>query len=382
MPALAAVGSNSSTSYVAEVLYGVTPTSPTMKALRSKIGTKFDFKRDTFQSKEASATRQVQGLSYGNSSGTAEVPFELSYGSYDDFLEAVMGGTWAGNVLKVGNTKRSFSMEQSWPDINLQEQNSGVVMTGLSLGVKPGAIVEGSFSAMFKNQSFGQYADDGVTTMAFAATTITRSAGSFITDGFTNGDSVTITGASVGVNNRSISTPAVITTLTATVMTCSAAAFTVDTAKTGVTISKTLGTPTAANTNPVFDSFTGSISVDGAVCAIVTGIDLKLDQGASGSNVVFDATIQQVSLQTVNVTGTITVRFINNALKRKYLNGSSTDFSFTLGATSKMYRFDMSSSKLTSVGADNGEGELTQTLAYQAVYDTGDASTLIITRTP
>lgn len=379
MPALAAVGSNTGLTYCAETVFGTTPATPTMKVVRAKTGAKFDLKRDTFSSKEMSATRQVMGLTYGNRSGSGELPFEFSYGSFDDFLEAVMGGTWTANVLKVGNVKRSFTFEQQYPDINLNEQNTGVVMTGFSLGVKPNAIVEGSFSHMFKDQSSAQYADDGVTTMAFAATTITRSAGSFITDGFAVGDSVTITGASTAGNNKTI----VITTLTATVMTASAGAMTVDTAKTGVTLSKTLSaSPEAANTNPVFDSFTGTLLEGGTALAIVTGIDVKFDQAANVSNVLFDPTVQQVSLGTVNVTGTLVVRFINNTLKKKFLSGTASTLQFTLGATSKMYQFHMASIKYTSAAADSGENELTQSMAFQALYDATDTTTLKITRTP
>lgn len=379
MPATAAVGTAVGISYVAETSFGVPPSSPTMKALRIKSGTKFELKRDTFQSKELTTARQVMGMTYGTRSGSAELPFELSYGSFDDFLEAVFGGTWNTNVLKIGNTKRSFTMEQQFPDINLNEQNTGVVMTGFNLSVKPNAAVEGGFSALFKDQASVQYADDGVTTMAFAATTITRSAGSFITDGFAVGDTVTVTGASVAGNNKNI----VITTLTATVMTASAAGFSVDTAKTGVTLCKTLGTPTAANTNPVFDSFTGTMLVDGTAAAIVTGIDVKVDQSGQANNTLFSDTAASVTLSTVNVTGSVVVRFINNALKKKYLSGASVDLSFTLGnGSAKSYKFDMSNCKFTSAATDTGENELTQTLNYQAIYDSTDATTMMITRYP
>lgn len=379
--AYAAVGAATSASYVAETSFGVTPSNPTMTALRAKLGTKFELKRETFQSQEMTSTRQVQALSYGNRSGSAEIPFELSYGNYDAFLEATLGGTWSTNVLKIGNVKRSFTFQQDWPDINYTEQNTGVVFTGFSLTVKPNAVVEGSFSALFKDQSSVQYADDGVTTMAFAATgkTITRSAGSFITDGFAVGDKVTITGASVSGNNQTVT----ITTLTATVMTASAATFSDDTAKTGVTIAKTLSaSPTAANSNPVFDSFTGTALIDGISSAIITGIDLKAEQSGNVSNVLFDATAQQVALGTVNVTGTLTVRFINGAWKKKFLAGTAFDLQFTLGATSKTYQFDMSSCKLTGATTDTGENELTVSVPFTAIYNSGDATTIMITRTP
>ena len=378
MAQLAAVGANTALNYVAETSFGVTPATPTMKIVRAKMGAKFDLKRDTFTSKEMSETRQVMGLGYGNRSGSGDLPFELSYGSFDDFIEAVFGGTWTVNVLKIGNVKRSFTFEQQWPDINLNEINTGVTLTGMSLNVKPNAIVEGSFTHQFKDQIAVQTPADGVQTMAFAATTVTRSAGSFVTDGYAIGDRVTITGASNALNNKTV----VLTAVAATILTASAAGFTVDTAKTGVTLAKTLGTATAINTNSVFDSFTGVISEGGATLAVVTGIDVKLDQAANASNVLFDATTQQISLGTVNVTGTLTVRFVNNALKAKFLAGTTSAIILTLGATSKMYAMKMSGVKYTSASTDSGENELTQSLAFTAIYDATDATSLMITRTP
>ena len=120
----------------------------------------------------------------------------------------------------------------------------------------------------------------------------------------------------------------------------------------------------------------------GAAIAIVTGIDIKVDQAANASNVLFDATTQQISLGTVNVTGTLVVRFISNALKAKFLAGTSTDLSFTIGVTSKTYTFDMSSVILTSATTDSGESELTQSFAFTAIYNSGDSSSLMITRVP
>ncbi len=258
--------------------------------------------------------------------------------------------------------------------------NTGTTITGFSLSVKPNAVVTGSFDHQFKDQTSVQMYADGVQTIAFDGTakTLTRATGSFITDGFAVGDSVVITGAATAGNNQTI----VITTLSATVMTASAATLTTDTAKTGVTLCKTLGAAAAADTNPKFDSFTGTLSEGGATLAIVTGIDFKLAQTVASSNVLFDPTVQQVSLGTVSITGNLVVRFINNAVKAKFLAGTTSDLSFQLGATSKMYQFDMSSVHYTSSTTDSVETELTQTLAFQATYNSADQTSLMITRTP
>jgi hypothetical protein len=107
-----------------------------------------------------------------------------------------------------------------------------------------------------------------------------------------------------------------------------------------------------------------------------------VDQASNASNVLFDVTAQQISLGMVKVSGTLVVRFISNALKVKFLAGTSTDLSFTLGGSAKAYTFDMSKVYLTSGTNSTEETELTQTFNFSAIYDSGDASALMITRDP
>ena len=384
MALLAAVGANSQINYVEESGFGITPASPAMKIIRANIGSKFDLKRATFQSKEMNSVRQVMSMGYGNRSGSGSIPFELSYGSFDDFLSAVMGGTqsWGGgNVLKIGNNKRSFTMEQQWPDINTNEINTGVVMTDMDISVKPGAIVTGSFTYQFKDQKCIQTAYNLTNTgaLTFTDATIARAAGSFITDGYAIGDSVTTTGAITAANNKT----AVITAVAALTLTFAAATYTLDAvSQTNLIISKTLGTATAINTNPVFDSFTGTLNLNGSPLAIITGIDTKVSQTAKASEVLFDPTTQQISLGVVSVTGTMTARFISPALKALFLAGTTVDISYVLGSVTKTYQFDMSSVKFTAATTDSPDTELSITLPYQATYNAGDLSSLMITRTP
>jgi len=384
MALLAAVGANSQINYVEESGFGITPASPAMKIIRANLGSKFDLKRATFQSKEMNSVRQVMSMGYGNRSGSGSIPFELSYGSFDDFLSAVMGGTqsWGGgNVLKIGNNKRSFTMEQQWPDINTNEINTGVVMTDMDISVKPGAIVTGSFTYQFKDQKCIQTAYNLTNTgaLTFTDATIARAAGSFITDGYAIGDSVTTTGAITLANNKT----AVITAVAALTLTFAAATYTLDAvSQTNLIISKTLGTATAINTNPVFDSFTGTLNLNGSPLAIITGIDTKVSQTAKASEVLFDPTTQQISLGVVSVTGTMTARFISPALKALFLAGTTVDISYVLGSVTKTYQFDMSSVKFTAATTDSPDTELSITLPYQATYNAGDLSSLMITRTP
>ena len=85
----------------------------------------------------------------------------------------------------------------------------------------------------------------------------------------------------------------------------------------------------------------------------------------------------------MNVTGTLSIRYTGNTLKNKFLNGTATSLEIMIGdGTTKSYKLELGNAKYTSATTDNGENEVNQTLNFTAIYDTSDASTLVITRIP
>jgi len=101
----------------------------------------------------------------------------------------------------------------------------------------------------------------GEASFVFATTTITRNTGSWVTDGFAVGDSVTIAGSALNDAEA-----AVITTLTATVMTCSASTFSAE----------TIGSCTC--TISLTESKTAHVAANDALVASVTGSE-RVDLG-------------------------------------------------------------------------------------------------------
>lgn len=377
-------GSKTLYAYQAETTAGTAPAAGTYVTLRSKTGVKFDLKRDTFMSKERRSDRMESALTYGTKSGSGSIPIEWSYGSFDDFLEAVLGGTWTVNVLKVGNTKRTFTFEETATDIGITEQQLGVQFTGLSISQKVNAIAEGSLDFLFRNTHCPQ--TKGVN-LAYdsAAKTITRASSGFITtDGWAVGDAVLGTGNTDAGNNNT--TPWVITTLTETVMTFTTATGIVTKATTaGIVLSQgtRAGTLTAASTQAPFDSFTGTITEGGSTIAHVTGWDLKVEQAAEPNFACGSDSAQSVSIGTVKVSGNLTVYFIDEALRKKFVNGTATTLSLVLGSVSatKAYTLDMGTVKYTSNTREDTELARTESMSFVATYTATD-TTLKITRTP
>jgi hypothetical protein len=101
---------------VAEVTYGTTPATPALKAIRH-VGCSLAIAKGSMVSEELRSDRQIVDFRHGTRQVGGEISGELSHNAYDDFLQAVLGGTWASNVLKAGTTRRSFSIMRHFSDI-------------------------------------------------------------------------------------------------------------------------------------------------------------------------------------------------------------------------------------------------------------------------
>jgi len=376
-------GSKTSYTYCAEATPGV-PVAGSYQTLRSKVGVKFDLKRDTFMSKDRRSDRMESSMSYGNRSGTCSFPIEWSYGTYDGLMEAILGGTWLTNVVKIGNAVRTFTFEETSDELGIVERPLGVQFSGFSMSQKVNGIAEGSIDGIFRDLKVAQ--TSGVN-LAYAATakTITRATAGFMTvDGWVVGDSVCGRGNVTTANNNIV--PWVITTLTDTVMTFTTASGIVD-ATTAAGITLNLATVSSnileATTIAPFDSFTGTITEGGAAIAHVTGWDLKVEQTLQPNFACGSASAQSVSVGTIKVSGNLTVYYIDQALRKKFINGVSSSLSLVLGsvAATKAYTIALGTVKYTSNSRDDAELARTESLAFSATYTATD-TTIKITRTP
>ncbi|MBL8967955.1 MAG: hypothetical protein JNG85_13185 [Spirochaetaceae bacterium] len=148
-----AEGSRRYLAYVAETVWGTTPATPALKMLRCTGGAGIKVDRQSLQSQEMRSDRAVADLRLGNKQPSLEVPFEFSAGSFDDFLEAALFGTWATNVLKQGVARKSFTIEEGFSDLAQYQSLLGAMVNTMSLAVSPNAIVTGSFGLIGKSAS-------------------------------------------------------------------------------------------------------------------------------------------------------------------------------------------------------------------------------------
>jgi len=157
-----ATGSRHSMAYVAETVYGTPPSTPVFKAIRH-TGTTLGLSKDSIQSEEIRADRQISDLRHGNKSSSGDVNTELSYGSFDDFLEAGFGGTWTTDVLKAGVLRKSFTIERHFSDIGLYNRFTGSEINTIAISVAPNTMTTCTFGVMAQGMDVSETIITGAT---------------------------------------------------------------------------------------------------------------------------------------------------------------------------------------------------------------------------
>jgi len=297
-----ATGSRHDMAYVVESVFGTTPTTPTFTPIRH-TGTTIGLSKDAIESEELRQDRQIANYRHGNKSVAGDVNIELSYGTFDDLLEATLAGTWSTDVLIAGTTRRSYTVERHHTDIGKYLRSTGCSFNALSLAVAPNSMVTGSFSVIGK---------------AFSVA------------------STAISGA----------------------------------------------TYSAETTTAPFDSFTGSITEGGSSIAVVTTIDLSIDNGMEALYVVGSDETLLPSIGKSTVTGSITAYFEDATLIDKFIAETASSLSFVLtDLAGNSYTFDLPNIKYNSGNPEvGGPGAITVTLDFVALYDETTGSQIEITR--
>lgn len=101
---------NTNLAYVTEVTPGVTPATPAFKLIRL-TDESLNVDRQFVFSNELNGKRGQKSMSLVGRSGSGGTNGELSYATYDDWLESLFRGTWATDVLIDGDTPKTFTLE-------------------------------------------------------------------------------------------------------------------------------------------------------------------------------------------------------------------------------------------------------------------------------
>jgi hypothetical protein len=143
-------------------------------------------------------------------------------------------------------------------------------------------------------------------------------------------------------------------------------------------------TYSAESTTAPFDSFSGSIKEGGSAIAIITALELNIDNGMEALYVVGSADTLLPSIGKSSVTGSVTAYFENTTLLDKFVAETTSSIEFTLtDAAGNDYIVLLPKVKYNSGNPEvSGPGAITVTLDFVALYNSSDASQIKITRVP
>lgn len=296
-------GARHGLSYVPEVTFGTTPSTPTMKDVRM-TGTTVGPRRDQIISQELDGSRQIIDVRPGNKQLQGNIAFEFGYGSFDDLLESAAWGSWSANVLKAGVAQKAFTFERRFLDIASYWRLYGSLLNIWTLRFQPNAFVTGTFEVVGKGVAVGSTSLDA--------------------------------------------------------------------------------SPDDVTDNLPFDTYTGSLLVDGVAFAQISTMDIRLDNGITPTFVLFNQEAPQFVPRKSNMNGTLTSYVVDNAQMTKFLAGTPSDLAITmLDPDGNSLLMEIPS--IIYTGADtptSDDGAIMQTLPFQAKMDAALGAQFSLTRTP
>lgn len=385
-------GSRHSLYAVKESVYGTTPNNPALDLVRI-TGTTLGLSKDSLQSEEIRSDRQIADFRLGANQVGGDINFELSYGSFDQFLQAVLlSADWASpattgtttiSATATGYSRASGSFLTDGFAVGQTVTASGFVGSGFNGKSIVTAVTALTMATTPLSGTHGVEAGNGneliIASQAVKAAA-TRSSFSFIRH---FADIATLDnpyyiyrGVELNSIQLSISANSMITG------TFSVIGQSQETAQdlTG------LGTPTynpASTTSPL-DSFTGTLDEGGTAVAVITEISMTLQNGIEPRFVVGSKNSIYPSVGRSNLTGQATAYFEDSTLVNKFLNETESSLVFSLpDGAGNVQRYRIPRIKYTGGQPDvSGEGPITLSMPFQALLDSSEATNILIERTP
>jgi len=384
-------GSRHSMRYIAESTYGTTPATPAFKPIRH-TSTTLGLSKESLQSEEIRDDRQIADFRHGAYQVGGDMNIELSFASFDDLLEAVLLGTWTATkttgsatlAATVGTITRSTgSFVVDGFAVNDIVVNKGFTNAGNNGRFRVSAVVALTLTltplegqTMVVEAAAAARQVDSLRAILKAGT-VRRS---FTVERFF-GDILTIdkpyhrfTGVEFNTLALAISANAMITGTLGVL----GQNMTTDTA---IVAGATYAAPTT--TSPL-DSFTGTLNEAGTPIAVITEIQLNVENGLEARFVVGSKASIRPSIGRSNCSGQITAYFENSLLLDKFINETESNIVFELpdGAGNK-YIFTLPRIKYNGGQPDvEGEGPITLSMPFQALLNAATSTNIQIERVP
>lgn len=145
-------GSRSGLAYIAETVYGTTPTTPVLKYLPFKTHS-LDLSKAMIEGADIRPDRLPRHHRHGTKSAAGSIEADLRKGDFDAFLESALMGSFSTNVLKVGTTQKFFTIEDSALDISQYRTYKGMAVNSMTVTIAPDQNVAISFDMLGRDMA-------------------------------------------------------------------------------------------------------------------------------------------------------------------------------------------------------------------------------------
>lgn len=323
----------------------------------------------------------------GTASVTGDLEGELSFGTFDMLIEAVMHGTWSSKTLA------DVTLSAAALDSSFSDSGNGFVDAGFEVG---DVVRVTGFAAAANNGRFK------IASVAAGKITVTDLSGDPVTlADEAAGEAVTIETDAVlktGSTRRKfailkhnedigrwliyrgceVNTMALDCPLQGKIGVTFSVIGTKEEKYTFDPLTETLGQPT---TTVMMTTFEGDLFEGGTGLNHATALNLSLENGMEAIYRLFSRDAYDIKLGRINVSGSLSAYIEDTRLKDKYLGETKTALAITLTDGENAYRIDMSRAKLTTATEEgSGDDALTQSYDYRAFNDPAVGSEITITR--
>jgi len=156
-------GSRAGLSYVAETVFGTTPSTPSLIQLPYTTHT-LNLTKERVTGNDIQPDRMPRTDRHGNRTAAGDITVDLRKGDYDALLESAFFNAFSTNVLKIGTTPKFFSIEDAATDITQFRLFTGMSVSSLAVSIRPNQMVTGTFSMVGKNMAISGTSVDAVKT--------------------------------------------------------------------------------------------------------------------------------------------------------------------------------------------------------------------------
>lgn len=161
-----AQGASSGLSYIPEVTFGTTPSTPSMLQLPFNTHS-LNLSKDSLESGEIREDRQIVVHRHGNRQAGGDITVELRASDFDDLLEsAFFSSIDSSGVMKAGTTPKFLSIEDRATDIAQYRLFTGMAVSSMSVSIQSNAMVTATFSLVGKDMTISGTSVDASPTAA------------------------------------------------------------------------------------------------------------------------------------------------------------------------------------------------------------------------